>query len=313
MKVGIFVPMEPAARSPAQHYSDVIETIVAADELGYSSVWLASRHLSSLYAAIPSPLVLLSAAASRTSRIALGTSVVTVPIENPLRLAEDFATLDAISGGRGRLGVGSGDDQPAFQAFGIDFDERAASFSKTLPHLLGLMSGEKIAGLEIYPAIENSPSKTALAAQSERGARYAGSLGIGLLQGRTEPGRPDPTESQAAAAAAYRDEFSDGWIVTARNAWIGSPSDPLLHEGLERHRTYVKSRGRDELPSDSEEACKVLNIAFGSPDELADSVMKSLEPIATDEVAITVDPGGLPAPEVIERISKLAQSFGLKP
>jgi alkanesulfonate monooxygenase SsuD/methylene tetrahydromethanopterin reductase-like flavin-dependent oxidoreductase (luciferase family) len=312
MDVGIFLAMEPCNRPPAEDYAEFLDLAQQAEELGYRSLWMATRHFSPAYAADPSPLVLLAAAAARTRKLEFGPSVVTLPLENPLRLAEDFATLDALSNGRARLGVGSGDDAPAFRAMGVDFDERAGINSKLLPELLGVLAGQELGGVRLYPEIENPLAKAAMAAQSARGASWAASLRIGLLQGRAEPKSPDPTLSQTRAAEAYRSVLPEGRVITARNAWIGTPEDPMLIEALVRYDAYLKSRGKERL-TDSKAAIRKLNI-ISNPDAhaLARDLSARVASIKPDELLITVDPGGMEASERQKRLTLMAEAFGLR-
>ncbi|MDQ4149518.1 MAG: LLM class flavin-dependent oxidoreductase [Actinomycetota bacterium] len=311
MDIGIFVAMEPHNRSAADDYAAFIDLAQASEELGYKSIWITSRHFSAAYAAAPSPLALFAAAAARTKTIVLGTAVVTLPLENPIRLAEDFATLDALSGGRVCLGLGSGDDEPAFRAMGIPFDKRAQMLSELLPKFLEMLSKGRVGEARLYPEVSDPLPKVALGAQSKGGAGWAGSLGIGLLQGRAEPKAWDPTESQAEAASAYRSAHPSGWICTARNAWIGTLEDPDLLEGLRRHDEYLKSRGREGLPHESGLAMAKLNIIAGEPDELSERLRSMMARIRPDELAISVDPGGLEAGDRLHRLALMAKSFGL--
>lgn len=279
----------------------------AAEELGYDSLWIASRHFSPGYASVGSPLVLLAALAQATTRIVLGTSVVSLPLEDPMRLAEDFATLDCLCAGRARLGVGTGDDPPAFALLGVDYDRRRELMSERFPVLLEMLEGP-----DLHPAVDGAREKVAMAAQSKGGATWAGSLGVGLLQGRSEPGVTDVDSSQAEAAAAYRSVHPVGKVVTARNAWVGLADDQLLAEALARHDAYLRSRGRRGLPDDLTEAGNKLNITIGTPTEIRDHLTLTMNKIGSDELLLTVDPGGLALDEVIIRLSALAGAFGLR-
>ena len=312
MDVGIFLAMEPAGRSPAEDYAEFLDLAQQAEELGYRSVWMATRHFSPAYAADPSPLVLLAAVAARTGKLEFGPSVITLPLENPLRLAEDFATLDAVSNGRARLGLGSGDDPPAFKAMGVDFDERAGLNTQLLPGLLDVLAGKDLGDVKLYPEVDNPLSKVAMGAQSARGASWAASMRIGLLQGRAEPKSPDPTVSQTRAAEAYRDVFPEGRVITARNAWIGTPEDPALVEALGRYDAYLKSRGKERL-ADPTAAIRKLNIISNpDPHVLARDLAARVASIKPDELLITVDPGGMEASERSKRLTLMAEAFGLR-
>src|SRR5206468_3440475 len=82
---------------PGPGHEQTLSMIERAEELGFDSVWLRCRHLQP---GISSPVAVMAAASQRTSRIELGTAVIPLGLENPLRLAEDLATVDILSGGR---------------------------------------------------------------------------------------------------------------------------------------------------------------------------------------------------------------------
>ncbi len=96
-----------------------LEEMQLADELGYDTVWLAEHHFSH-YGVAGSPLVMGAAIAERTKRIKIGTAVLVLPFYNPLRLAEEIATLDVLSQGRVIVGCGRGYQPIEFAGFGID-------------------------------------------------------------------------------------------------------------------------------------------------------------------------------------------------
>lgn len=124
---------------PARSYRETVELAVQAEELGYDSFWVAQHHDGHLGGRLPSPLVLLAAAAERTRLIRLGTAVVALPLEDPRRLAEDATVLDALSGGRLELGIGAGADPTASQRFGRRYDDRHTDTVATLDVLLELL------------------------------------------------------------------------------------------------------------------------------------------------------------------------------
>lgn len=100
-----------------------IEDAVLADELGYDGVYFGEHHFC-FASGNSSPLTMLAEVAARTKRIRVGTSIVCAPFHNPLRLAEDIASVDMISNGRFDLGIGVGSQWEEFQTFGIDPKER---------------------------------------------------------------------------------------------------------------------------------------------------------------------------------------------
>ena len=95
-------------QSEVQRYHDILAQIELGDELGFDTAWLAEIHFYPNVSRLASPLTVLAAAAQRTQRIRLGTAVTLLPLHNPLKVAEEAATVDILTGGRLELGVGRG-------------------------------------------------------------------------------------------------------------------------------------------------------------------------------------------------------------
>src|SRR5215468_3286725 len=114
----------PSHRRPLQElYREHLEEAVLAEELGFDNVWASEHHFSE-DAWNPSPVTFLAAVAGRTERVRIGTYVLLLPLHNPVRIAEDIAVLDNISGGRVDLGVGVGSSPEEFRTFGIPIENR---------------------------------------------------------------------------------------------------------------------------------------------------------------------------------------------
>ena len=109
-------------------YRDALDLAVAADQLGFDSLWVTQHHFGSVESSLPSPLVFLAAVAARTRSIRLGTTVITASLEHPIRLAEDAATLDVLSGGRVELGLGTTSSDVERAAFGIPAENQRDAF-----------------------------------------------------------------------------------------------------------------------------------------------------------------------------------------
>src|SRR5579864_2391490 len=129
-------------RKLADLYRDHLEEAVLAEELGFDCVW-ASEHHFSPDAWSPSPFPFLAAVAARTERVRVGTYVLLLPLHNPLRIAEDVAVLDNISGGRVDLGVGVGSSPDEFHTFGVPIEGRLGRTFEALRIIERCFTGEK--------------------------------------------------------------------------------------------------------------------------------------------------------------------------
>jgi alkanesulfonate monooxygenase SsuD/methylene tetrahydromethanopterin reductase-like flavin-dependent oxidoreductase (luciferase family) len=113
---------------PERYYAQLLEQIERAEELGYHGAWFGEHHYSGY--SFGSPAVMLTAAAARTRRIRLGTGVSLLPLHHPLRLAEEYAMVDVLSGGRLEYGVGRGFLRLAYDLFGVDASQGQARFQE---------------------------------------------------------------------------------------------------------------------------------------------------------------------------------------
>jgi alkanesulfonate monooxygenase SsuD/methylene tetrahydromethanopterin reductase-like flavin-dependent oxidoreductase (luciferase family) len=95
-------------QSPVERYRDTLEQAASAEALGFESVWPVEHHFHGPVSISPCPTLLLAAVAARTRTLRLGTAIVQLPLAHPLRVAEEIATLDVLSGGRVEFGVGRG-------------------------------------------------------------------------------------------------------------------------------------------------------------------------------------------------------------
>jgi len=131
------------SRSVAGLYNEVIGQCVLAERLGYEAFFTAEHHFHE-YGAVPDPAVLLTAMAARTTRIRLGTAISVLPFRNPLTVAESYAMVDLLSGGRLVLGVGSGYLAHEFAGFGVSPEEKRDRFDEALQVLRLALSGGRV-------------------------------------------------------------------------------------------------------------------------------------------------------------------------
>lgn len=130
---GLFFQLPQAdGQDVPQRYRDTIAQVVHGDRIGWDAAWLAEMHFVREFSVLPSPMVTMAAAAGQTERIRLGTGVTLLPLVDPIRAAEDAATLDIISGGRLEYGIGRGSIAEHFAGFNVRTADRATRFNEAL-------------------------------------------------------------------------------------------------------------------------------------------------------------------------------------
>jgi alkanesulfonate monooxygenase SsuD/methylene tetrahydromethanopterin reductase-like flavin-dependent oxidoreductase (luciferase family) len=124
-------------------YREILEQIVWGENHGFDDVWLSEHHfIEDGY--LPSILPVAAAIAARTTRIRIASGVLLMPFHNPVRLAEDIAVVDIISGGRFELGVGVGFKLEEFESFSVPFKERGSRTNEPLEIIRRVLAGESV-------------------------------------------------------------------------------------------------------------------------------------------------------------------------
>jgi alkanesulfonate monooxygenase SsuD/methylene tetrahydromethanopterin reductase-like flavin-dependent oxidoreductase (luciferase family) len=216
MEFGILFTSQPNTEAEPYPHRDVharvTREIVRADELGFDTAWIAEHHFSNQYGIMPDVFVYAAYLAALTRRIRIGTAVVTLPLANPLRVAENAAFVDILSGGRFVLGLGSGYRRYEFDGFGIDFEERRDIQEEAVPLLLDLFLRKRAdhrgrhfalavdGDYEVFPhSVQQPHPPIFLAGATERSIRTAGRMGFGLMLSTWTP-----VGALAKQVAAYR-------------------------------------------------------------------------------------------------------------
>lgn len=216
-------------RDPGALYAETLEQIVRAEALGWDDVWLSEHHfLEDEYC--PSLLPVAAAIAARTERIRIGTSVVLLPLHDPVRLAEDAATVDVLSRGRFELGVAAGYRREEFEGFGVSRSERGARMDEAVPLLRRLLDGQRVSfdgahyryrEVEIHPRPLQSHLPLWVGGFSEPAARRAARFADGFIA--IGPIAPLVAACLDELARAGRDpdrfEIAGGypWLLVARD------------------------------------------------------------------------------------------------
>ncbi|MFT4198497.1 MAG: LLM class flavin-dependent oxidoreductase, partial [Pseudoxanthomonas sp.] len=307
-----------------QAYRDALELFELAEQLGFDSGWVAQHHFGCESGRLPSPLLLLAAAAQRTARIRLGTGVVVLPHEQSLRLAEDAAVLDLLSGGRLELGLGAGFDPETFQAFGQDVQRRHDDYEQRIVELEALLAG---APLPHHPGLALSPPAPTLGARlweaTSRVERVA-TRGNGLI---LAPNPGLPALASAEAIRRYRQAWPAAVARAPRVALVlavfpqADAGDPAstLHLDIRR---YVERQQRIGVypPAASPDfgfELQRLGILHGNVERIAAQLRQhpALEQI--DELIVQVQTSGTLHSEATARLRhvalELAPAIGWRP
>ncbi|WP_421841714.1 LLM class flavin-dependent oxidoreductase [Mycobacterium sp.] len=187
MKTSLFFLLDHYPELPysvADRYRATIDQCVEADELGYDTVWIAEHHFHQLGTA-PNPAVLLAAIAARTTRLRVAPGVAVLPMRPALYTAENYAMVDAISGGRLNLGLGMGNSSWELAGVGVDTDERRDIYRAALAEIADRFEGAAAGEFDresINVACTQQPVPPLfIASTSTDGAYQVGRAGSSLL------------------------------------------------------------------------------------------------------------------------------------
>lgn len=191
MKVGTALSiLAQPGRPDAALYHEHMALGDLAEPLGYDSLWALEHHFTG-YSMSPAPLQLLSYYAGRTSRVTLGTCVIVLPWHDPIRVAEQIALLDIVSGGRTLMGFGRGAASVEYEGFRIPMDEARPRFVEAAQLLVKALENEtfewngeyfKIPSMSIRPRPISRPETRFYASSvSPESAEVMAKLGFGML------------------------------------------------------------------------------------------------------------------------------------
>ncbi|MFF7984464.1 LLM class flavin-dependent oxidoreductase [Streptomyces sp. NPDC007901] len=243
---------------PGKGHESTLEIIELGERLGFDSAWVRHRHLQY---GISSPVAVLAAASQRTSRIELGTAVIPLGWENPLRLAEDLATVDLLSGGRLNPGVSVGPPMHYAQVKEALYPDTADAedFSyERVRRLLDFVRGKPatdfsgVEGFEVFSDVvqPHSPGlgrRLWYGGGSLGSARWAGEHGMNFLTSSVvkaeDPEGPyDFAEIQRAHIREFRAHHPDGEAARVSQGLVVIPTDSATPEQRARYEAYAAKR-----------------------------------------------------------------------
>ncbi|MGW1208241.1 LLM class flavin-dependent oxidoreductase [Streptomyces sp. NPDC002499] len=276
----------------ARTYRNAQELFVVADELGFDVGWVAQHHVPLGGGGLSSPWTFLAHAAARTTRIRLGTAITVLPLEDPVRLAEDIATVDTLSGGRVEFGAGSGSSEVEYAAFGKDVARKRELTSENLDIVRQALGRHEVGtpGFRIQPRPGDFTDRVWQGVFSAQGAEYAARNGSNLLLNRAAYGFDEPTDE---VQRPWADAYLAAWDRPHRpriglSRFVFPAKDrrtALAAIGDDVHRAALRMAEHGAFPKglDRDEALRRFHSFYGHPDDVVEALgQEKVLPVATD-------------------------------
>lgn len=322
LTIGLFDPADPAPG-----HRSTLEIIELGERLGLDSAWLRHRHLQH---GISSPVAMLAAASQRTSRIELGTAVTPLGWENPLRLAEDWATVDLLSGGRLNPGFSVGPPMNYDHVRDALYPDTADAEDFTYRRVERLVShvrGEPASTFSGTQGIETfservEPHSPGLASRlwyggaSTRSAQWAGEHGLNLLTSSVVKAEwADDEEPQDFATVqrshitTFRAAHPSGRAARVSQGLVVIPTDSASADQRARYTSYAESRlARTSTPQGPGRLMFAPDLV-GPSDELAEQLHAHAGFREVDEVAFAL-PFTFEHDDYVQMLTDLATRLG---
>jgi probable LLM family oxidoreductase len=296
---------------------DIIEQAVLADELGVDAIAIGEHHRDDF--AVSSPEMVLSAIASRTKNIHLSSAVTVLSSDDPVRVFERFATLDAVSNGRAEIIVGRGSFTESFPLFGLDlhdynilFDERLELFAQILSEKAITWQGQTRAALtdqEIYPKTEGGsiPTWVGVGGSPEsvvRAAKYGLPLTLAIIGGASERFAPYADLYRRATEQFGHDPLPIG---VHSPGYIAETDEQARDELWPYYSAMVgrigKERGWGPMTRESfENEADSGALYVGSPDTVAAKIIATHAALGMDRFDLKYSNGRMPHEKLMSSI-----------
>jgi probable LLM family oxidoreductase len=317
------LPLGADAGRAAQRLRELLEEIELADQLGLDVFGLGEHHRPDY--AVSSPTVALAAAAARTQRIRLSSAVTVLSSADPVRVFQDFATLDLLSGGRAEIMAGRGSFTESFPLFGLDLEDYDELFAEKLELLLALRDSERVtwsgrhrAALHdaaVYPRPLQQPLPVWIAVGGSPGSVVrAGALGLPLMLAIIggSPARFAPLIDLYRQAVQGR-EITERGVAGRSGPAVGINSHTYLADSSQRaadeyYPSYAQvmnriGRERGWPPMTRQQfdaACSPAgHLLVGSPQQVAEKILAEHKLFGHDRFLAQISIGTLPHERVV--------------
>jgi probable LLM family oxidoreductase len=323
MELGLSSFGDVADASPergAERLRDLVEEIVLADQLGLDVFGVGEHHRPDY--AVSAPALVLAAAAARTQRIRLSSAVTVLSSDDPVRVFQDFATLDLLSGGRAELMVGRGSFIESFPLFGYDLNDYDSLFSEKLELLLQLRGAERVTwagqhrpalrGQPVYPRPLQSPLPVWIAVGgTPQSVARAGALGLPLalaiIGGAPERFAPLVELYREAAGRAGHDPAALPVAINS-HAYIADTSAQAREEFFPSYALVMSRIGRERgwppmTRAQFDALCGPRGaLLVGSPQEVAEKILFEHELFGNRRFLAHIGVGPQPRAQVMRAI-----------
>ncbi|HEY5200405.1 MAG TPA: LLM class flavin-dependent oxidoreductase [Acidothermaceae bacterium] len=307
---------------PRPGHETTLEIIELGEQLGFDSAWVRHRHFQY---GISSPVAVLAAASQRTSRIGLGTAVIPLGWENPLRLAEDLATVGILSGGRLNPGVSVGPpihwDYVKEALYPQTYDQQDFSYER-VRRLLDMLRGEPVStfsgneGFELYsdrvqPHAQGLASRMWYGGGSVRSAQWAGENRMNFLTSNVTKAEDseDFVATQLLHINTFRAHHPDGNRARVSQGLVVIPTDSASAAQREKYSNYKEARtARTSTPQGPARLMFALDLV-GPSDQIAEQFYSNAAFQQINEVAFAL-PFNFEHDDYVQILTDIATKLG---
>ena len=324
--------------SEAQFYEDMLLETDRADALGFHSVWFAEHHFYNYGGHIPSIAVLGSAVAQRTKQIRIGSGIALITLQDPIRVAEEFALLDCLSGGRLEFGIGRGFQKAEYDAFERNMADSRALFEEAHDIIMKAWTEERfsyegkfrqIRNLRVIPKpIQKLPPVYVACIFTPESFEWTGKQGHNLMV--VPYASPNP-EALVSNIKLFRDTHTAHGKTTAPETlgvyhfYCGETAAKAKEEPREAMQRYLKAvieSNQEAAYSDQYQAYQGLQkgfqmmdyddylyphrVLFGDPDQCVERI-KQIRSMGVTNISLLVNFGGLAHSQILASLDRFAE------
>ena len=294
--------------------------------MGLDGVWLAELHFNPARSVMSSPIVIASSIATRTKRLRVGMAVYVLPLSNPLRIAEEVATVDHISEGRFEFGIGRSGFARSYDVFGIAYEESQERFAESLEIILQAWEGKEFSYQGKHYSVENATISPVpyqqphpplrIAANSAETFTRLGQAGHPIFVGLRGMDIPELQQNVQEYRRSWREAGhpGEGDVSLRIPVYAGETEEQAMDEPFDSISSYFGRMGSlyrdqagkaglgvtelaggraDRLAALSYDQMLETKIAFGTAEGLVDRFTQLKEELGLDGVVAELNPGGL--------------------